>query len=579
MTATILRGLAVAIAVLALIDPSLTSHRHERPLVVVEAADSVRDHDLLQRARQALERDFEVLATRFTGAEAVVAVGDRLPATAAAARHLVAVLPDSAVGGLALSLVETPTRVAVPASIPVRVRVRAPEGQRVTVLVGTDGALQATAVAVSSGGIVDTTLAVISSGAGPALVGVSATLGGRDTVRAARVVMAQAEPWRVLFHDPRPSWSSTFVRRVIEQDSRFAPSSRILTSRGVASLAGGPPPDLADPRRLSEYDAIVVGSPDALTERDIGGLDAYLRGRGGSVVFLLDSELRGPLDRLVRATGWQRARLSAAASIVPDEGQPLRAGALTWPRRLPPAARPLAVADTTGGEPGRAVIWEAPVGAGRVVVSGALDAWHFRDPAQSGFASFWRDVLAGLSVASPRAISVRPSRSVVAPGDTTSVDVVLRDIVLAPRTGRQAMATQVTAWAASGADSVPLPFWPTNEPGVLRAAFRAPAGRDGMWRVVVTDDVSVGEAAIAADHRFVTPGEPEPDLLHAVAAAHGGSVITASRLRELPSILQAALDPAPRLVQWNPMRSPWWIVPFALLLGYEWWWRRRRGLA
>jgi MYXO-CTERM domain-containing protein len=29
----------------------------------------------------------------------------------------------------------------------------------------------------------------------------------------------------------------------------------------------------------------------------------------------------------------------------------------------------------------------------------------------------------------------------------------------------------------------------------------------------------------------------------------------------------------------HPMRSPWWIVPLALLLAFEWWSRRRSGLA
>jgi hypothetical protein len=29
----------------------------------------------------------------------------------------------------------------------------------------------------------------------------------------------------------------------------------------------------------------------------------------------------------------------------------------------------------------------------------------------------------------------------------------------------------------------------------------------------------------------------------------------------------------------HPMRSGWWIVPFALLLGFEWWSRRRAGLS
>lgn len=577
MTASILRGLAVVIAIVALFDPSVSSERHERPLVVLAAADSVRDADLVRRTRQALGRDFEVLATPFGGADAVVAVGDRLPSAAVGARHLVAVHGARAAGGLRIDRVEAPGRVAAQSSVPVRVRVRAPDGQPVSVSVATDGAVQATAMLSASGGVVDTTLMVIPSGDADALVEVIAAL-GRDTVRVAQVVEVQREPWRVLFHDPRPSWGSTFVRRSIEQDGRFAVSSRILTSRGITSAAGGPPQDLADARRLSEYDAIVVGAPDALSERDVAGLESYLRQRGGSAVFLMDGESRGHIDPLLRASDWRSARLSVAASIVPDEGPALKGSSLTWPGRLPAGARTIAVADTTGGEAGRSIVWETPVGAGRVVVSGALDAWHFRDPSQSGFESFWRSTLSGLSLASPRVIAVRPVRSVLLPGDTTSIDVTLRDVVLAPRTTGGTHSAQVVAWAVAGADSMPLHFWPTTEPGVLRTTFRAPP-RGAAWRVTVSDGTESASTTVVADNRFVTAGSPTAELLGAVAASRGGGAIDEGQLRELPSMLRAALDPAPRLVQWNPMRSHWWIVPFALLLGYEWWWRRRRGMA
>jgi hypothetical protein len=39
----------------------------------------------------------------------------------------------------------------------------------------------------------------------------------------------------------------------------------------------------------------------------------------------------------------------------------------------------------------------------------------------------------------------------------------------------------------------------------------------------------------------------------------------------------AAVDPPAERRVIHPMRSPWWIVPFGLALGGEWWLRRRRG--
>ena len=41
----------------------------------------------------------------------------------------------------------------------------------------------------------------------------------------------------------------------------------------------------------------------------------------------------------------------------------------------------------------------------------------------------------------------------------------------------------------------------------------------------------------------------------------------------------AALRQQPRPDRVHPMRSAWWIAPFAIALGLEWWSRRRRGLA
>ena len=75
-----------------------------------------------------------------------------------------------------------------------------------------------------------------------------------------------------------------------------------------------------------------------------------------------------------------------------------------------------------------------------------------------------------------------------------------------------------------------------------------------------------------------TPARDEHELVETFAASRRGLLMPESRLRELPSLLSAALPAVSRVETWHPMRTAWWIVPFALLLGAEWWWRRRRGL-
>jgi hypothetical protein len=68
------------------------------------------------------------------------------------------------------------------------------------------------------------------------------------------------------------------------------------------------------------------------------------------------------------------------------------------------------------------------------------------------------------------------------------------------------------------------------------------------------------------------------DALVAWTTGRSGAVFPESRMGELSAALVAATGGEVLPRRWHPMRSPWWIIPFALLLGYEWWARRRRGL-
>jgi hypothetical protein len=91
------------------------------------------------------------------------------------------------------------------------------------------------------------------------------------------------------------------------------------------------------------------------------------------------------------------------------------------------------------------------------------------------------------------------------------------------------------------------------------------------------------DGARAAATLLVVPGASPPViddrlLLEAWTSATGGQSIPESQLETLGPALQRALAPPPEPVRWHPMRSAWWILPFALVLGAEWWMRRRSGL-
>jgi hypothetical protein len=532
---------------------------------------------LAARVARTLRRDFVVVEAPLPAADAGVVVGDRIPAVSLPPR-IYAVTPDQS-RPVSLETVTFPGVLQRESLAPVRVvaHVSGSAGSLLLTLRSGEDVLDRVSLALDGRAtMVDTILSFLPSLSGDMPLSLTAAWGG-DSVRVDGMTEVRDSPWRLLFHDPRPSWMSTFVRRVVEADARFRVASRIGTSRGIATAAGAPPPGLDDPSRLAEYDAIVIGAAGTLSATDLRGLEAYLRRRGGTVVLLLDEVERGRLDPLLRATGWRSARSAAPARVGGDGGSMLTS-AVTWPGELPPGGEALAVTDTVGGSAGRPVVWTAPVGAGRVVVSGALDAWHFRDPGQSGFAAFWAGALADAASASSTELSVRVARPVLRPGESTHVVVVVRDLVLAERRAGTSARIDASARLVSATDTIALALWPAEDVGMLRGTLRAPVV-EGAWRVEVETDRGAARTSLLVRGDAAVATRAEPRLLDALVSSRGGVTVEAARSADLPGLLLSSLAPTARVERWHPMRSPWWIVPFALALGYEWWVRRRRGQA
>jgi hypothetical protein len=61
------------------------------------------------------------------------------------------------------------------------------------------------------------------------------------------------------------------------------------------------------------------------------------------------------------------------------------------------------------------------------------------------------------------------------------------------------------------------------------------------------------------------------------ARASGGVIAKAGEEQAVASQLAGAATMS-RVVSVYPMRTPWWILPFAACLSAEWWLRRRDGL-
>jgi hypothetical protein len=384
--------------------------------------------------------------------------------------------------------------------------------------------------------------------------------------------------WAILFFDPRASWNSTFVRRELEQDPRFVVTSRVMTSRNVSRDAGRPPDQLDQLTSVSAFDAIVVGAPEALSENEVSTLELYLRRRAGAVLLLYDQSQTGAASRLAAHSQWRTARRNIAVGVRPAFGDSAlaRATEFLWPVPLPAGAAAVAVTADSTALP---VVWQTAVGAGTLVVSGALDAWRFRDPAVSAFGEFWRATIAQMADVSPPPLEVGLAERVLAPGASTAATVTLRDLLLvdALRTGAPLRAS--VAASLQGPDTaLDVRLWPHGAAGRFSATVRAPA-EAGTYRFAVTADGYRADVPLTVIEEGSAPAPEERDLLGAWARVLGGTVLPSSRLGELPRRIEQVVQPSARRVTWHPMRSAWWILPFALALAAEWWWRRRLGLA
>jgi hypothetical protein len=365
-------------------------------------------------------------------------------------------------------------------------------------------------------------------------------------------------PFRVFVYEPRPSWASAFIRRSLEGDPRFAVSSVSYPSRGIAVRTGGTT-TLAD---LAAVDVVAVGGLDRLSASDASALDRFMRERGGSVALLPDARVdRGPAAGLVPLPAPSEMLVDARAALLPAVPLPrIDASELLVFRRTPAGADVLARANGSNDP----VVIVAPHGDGRVLFSGALDAWRSRAEPGVEFDRFWRSAFAALALATPPPLGVQVTPPVLRPGGQARVLVRARGL-----------DGGISATLETG-EMVRL--WPEAERGVFSGAFAAPL-TDGAHAI----DVTVGGAAatrarglfvVGGDVRSTAPGAP----LALLAASHGGIDVGPDDLPALERSLRQKIVASAATTVRRPMRSPWWLLPFAACLGGEWWLRRRRGL-
>ena len=380
-------------------------------------------------------------------------------------------------------------------------------------------------------------------------------------------------PFRVEFYEPRPSWATTFVRRALEADARFEVASLSFTSRGVSAQTGDAvAARRSAPRRLRRRrsSAASIACRRPTPARSIASC-ASAAARSSLVP---DQRIdAGPARDLIRGAvdRSRRAAARAAGEADGDAAAPRRSQAselLVLRSRC--RRRPTSIARVPGSD-GSPVIVSMPRGDGRLLLSGAMDAWRFRAADNGAFDRFWQSTIAGLALAVPPPIDDQRRSAAAAPGERGEVIVRVR-------------SRDVRAVSASIDGDSRSVCCPDAEAGVYRGRVRRARPTPGRStievRAAAASQPRIRVAHAARAGRTSSAVAPTPRRRSRCwPSSHRGIDVTPDHLADLERFLRGAVDAASRrraFVTRCDRRGG--SLPFALCLSAEWWLRRRRGL-
>jgi hypothetical protein len=578
----LLRVIAIAIAVAAAIDPAITMSGATRPrlAVVTQQPASAAAERVRARIIQDLGPSHDIVPQVTSDTAAAIVIGDRYPDEPVPEHLLVATVSTAAAPATGVRLVQVDAPRDVPAAttihLDVDVEAQGLAGRSTDVTVGIGGLEVGRASHLWT---IDRErwragIDAVPVGEPPWVVRVAlaeapgATAGSR--IVSDSVVDLRRSPFRVEVYEPRPSWAATFVRRALESDARFEVASLSSISRGISVRTGDGAP-LSDPR-LDAADVVVVGGLDRLSAADVRSLDRFMRERGGAVALVYDMRVNaGPVRDLLPIDMTERLverpeKLSIASGAAPLEASELLLLSNLLPGSLPAGAwatgAGLVIAKTADGSP---VIVSMPRGGGRLLVSGAMDAWRFRAAGNNAFDRFWQATLAGLALAAPAPIEISVAPPLLRPFEKGELTVRVRSRARAP-----------IAASIDGDETIRLR--PEPEAGLFRGQFtaRGTPGRSTI-EVHLADSArrSASRTVLVRSEARRIAAQPALSML---ASSHRGIDVTADRVEELERFVRGAVTSPNADAVRRPMRSTWWILPLAVCLSAEWWIRRRRGL-
>jgi len=179
-------------------------------------------------------------------------------------------------------------------------------------------------------------------------------------------------------------------------------------------------------------------------------------------------------------------------------------------------------------------------------------------------------LIADLAYAAGEPLEVALSHPIAAVGDPVEVDVVWRSARVAGG------PLDADAVLRCGTRETPIRLWPSGKRGRFRGSVDA--ALPGRCTVVANiRPLGAATAPLLVTEVGHGPKSQSDDLGGAIRAL-GGTMVAAGEESTLVTELRAFASPQRVATPVHPMRSPWWIGPFAACVSLEWWLRRRKGL-
>ena len=417
--------------------------------------------------------------------------------------------------------------------------------------------------AVDTHGFVTVVVPWLATRVGEQRLRVVASIPGDDSVRPSApgdvTVDVRPATVRVDVLEARPTWAARFARLALADVAGVELQTEVRVAPGITTRTAFRGAETTAAR--ADADVILVGGIDALSSSDVARLETGVRERGQALVLLMDEPPgAGPWRRL-----WPDFAASVRSVPTPTAAS---VGGHKWKVR-----EWLALPMSTGGTPlaflesGAPIVVGRGLGAGRVVLVTALDAWRWRADTDVAFAAGWQALVQRLGADVPPAVATTAWASGSGRARTLQVEVTARPDVL------RAGDLSVTAGVGEPRRTIVLQHVAA---GRWRGAVRT--GTAAIEPLVVDAHVGtrvVGQARVAVDMRPLALVASWDDVArHQVS--HGRLAAGRETRAAAMSRLRESLRPSDQ-DRWFVTRT-WWFAGLALgVLGAEWILRRLTG--